>query len=113
MVRAGRLRQRIEIQEATETTSASGQLTETWAAARTCSAEVLDRGGQEKLRGRQVDADVTQVVIIRYPASSTFPTVKMRVQFTEGSITRTLNIQSVQRQDDRRRTIWLYCKEDH
>lgn len=112
MVRPGRLRQRVNIQEATETADTSGQLTESWSTIRTCYGEVLDRGGQEVIRGRQVDDQMTNVVIIRYPRSGTFPTAEMRVTFTENSATRTLNIESVQRQDNRRDALWLYCRED-
>ena len=112
MVRAGQLRRRIAIQTEAEAADAGGQLISTWTTDRTMDGQVVEKGGGETIRGDQVQDFVTAVVIIREPRSGTFPTAKMRVQYTDGAATRTLNIQNVQRRDNYHRTLWLYCRED-
>ena len=107
MVRAGKLRHRVTLEQRSSTVDDAGQNTDSWSSYRTCYAEVIDKGGAEKIRGQQVDATIQAVVRIRHP-EGTFPEPEHRVTF--GS--RTLNIESVQRRDSHDREVWLYCRED-
>jgi SPP1 family predicted phage head-tail adaptor len=107
VVRSGTLRNRVQLQSRATTVDAAGQHTGTWSTYRTCYAEVIDKGGAEKIRGQQVDATVSHVVRIRYP-QGTFPTPENRVVYDS----RNLHIESVQRRDTHEREVWLYCRED-
>lgn len=74
---AGRLRERITIQQSTKTRDASGTPIDTWSDfAVDLPAESIAVGGGEMLRGRQVHAEATQVFITRYREGIT---VRMRV----------------------------------
>ena len=112
MVRAGKLRRRVAIQTEAEAADAGGQLISTWSTDRTLDGQIIEKGGGETIRGNQVNDQVTAVVVIREPRSGTFPTPKMRCQFTDGGSTRTLDIEYVQRRDNYHRELWLYCRED-
>ena len=101
MVRAGQLRQRIDIEQSTQSADGSGQLTDSWASVRECSARVLDVSASEQFSGSQIEATTTSLVIIRYPHSGTFPDTAMRVSYRDGDNSRTLNIEKVQRRDAR------------
>ena len=107
MVRAGKLRHRVELQSRATTVDAAGQITGAWSTYRTCFAEVIDAAGAEKIRGQQVDATISHVVRIRYP-QGTFPTPEHRVVYDS----RNLHVESVQRKDTHEREVWLHCRED-
>ena len=111
MVRAGQLRQRITLQQRATTTDDAGQVDNTWTTANTFSGSVLDKGGAEAIRGDQVSATTTAVVIMRTPRNDTMPTPQMRVTYDDAGNSRTLNIESVQRRDGKQRELWLYCSE--
>ena len=112
MVRAGQLRQRIDIEQSTQSADGSGQLTDSWASVRECSARVLDVSASEQFSGSQIEATTTSLVIIRYPHSGTFPDTAMRVSYRDGDNSRTLNIEKVQRRDERQTELGLHCTED-
>jgi len=112
MVRAGQLRQRIDIEQSTQTADAAGQLTDSWASVRECSARVVDVSAAEMFSGSQIEATTTNLVIIRYPHSGPFPDPEMRVTYRDGDSSRTLNIEKVQRRDERQTELWLHCTED-
>jgi len=63
---AGRLRERIKIQQAAITQDSSGTPIETWSDVASLPAESIAVGGGEMLRGRQVHAEATQVFVVRY-----------------------------------------------
>jgi len=111
MVRAGKLRQRIHIEQSTQSADAAGQLTDSWASVRECFGRVVDVSAQETFGGSQVQADVTSLVIIRYPQAGPFPTPEMRVVYYDGDTSRTLNIEKVQRRDERQGLLWIHCTE--
>jgi SPP1 family predicted phage head-tail adaptor len=107
MVRAGKLRHRVALQNNTGTADSAGQVSESWTTYSTVYGEVIDTGGVEKVRGQQVDATISALVRIRYPASGTFPTAEHRVSWNS----RIFNIQTVQRKDTHERELWLLCRE--
>jgi SPP1 family predicted phage head-tail adaptor len=107
MVRAGKLRHRVQLQSNTTSVDAAGQVEQSWTTYRTCFAEVIYKGGSETIRGEQVDANLTAVIRIRYPSAGTFPEPEHRVTW-DGH---TFNIDSVQRRDTHEREVWLYVKE--
>lgn len=111
MVRAGQLRQRLHIEQSTQAADAAGQLTDSWASVRECSGRVLDVSASETFSGSQIEPTTTSLVIIRYPQAGDFPAADMRVSYYDGDISRTLNIEKVQRRDERQRQLWLHCTE--
>lgn len=75
----GRFRHRVTIQEATETKTAGGSRTKTWANVATnpeAWAEVKDLTGNERFRAQAVDAGMTKQVTLYYRADVT---AKMRL----------------------------------
>jgi SPP1 family predicted phage head-tail adaptor len=76
-MRAGKLHERITIQEATEAADGSGQLARTWATHKSnVPAEHVDGNGGEVYRGRQVSAQSAHLFRIRTISTVT---VEMRV----------------------------------
>jgi len=75
-MKAGKLRHRITIQQATETLSATGAVSLTWATLATVWAERMDLSGREFFQASQVNAEKTVKFRIRYRADLT---AKMRV----------------------------------
>lgn len=68
-------------------------------------AEIVDVGGGEMFRGRQIEAEVDCVVTIRYRSG-----VQHNMQITT-SASRTLNIRRIVDPDGRRRFLELHCSE--
>ena len=76
-IHAGRLNQRIDIQDAT--TPATGESVPSYANHVTgLPAEVRETGGGEYIRGRQIEAGITAVITIRYRSDIT---PRMRVKY--------------------------------
>jgi SPP1 family predicted phage head-tail adaptor len=75
---AGSLTHRITIEQATETRSASGAVTRTWAELATVWAHPLYRGGREFMAAAQARADLACIWIIR---AGVAVTTKMRVKY--------------------------------
>ncbi len=111
MVWAGQLRRRLTLEQRATTVDDAGQVDNTWTTANTFSGSVLDKGGAETIKGDQVSATTTTVVIMRTPRNNTTPTPQMRLTFDHDGNTRTLNIESVQHRDAKQRELWLYCSE--
>ncbi len=65
-MRAGALDRRIVIESMSTTRSASGQVTETWAAFKTVSAHKRDVRGDERFRAAQIEDRVETVWRIRW-----------------------------------------------
>lgn len=65
---AGKYNQRVTIQAATEADGTDGQPIETWADVATRWASVNPVGGDERMRGRQLVAEVTHLVRLRADA---------------------------------------------
>jgi len=107
MIPAGTLRQRITLQEATHEQDAAGQPVALWGALAGGSnlpARVENVTGGETIRGRQVSAETTTLLTIRYLAGVT---PQMRVLY-EG---RTLGIVRASDPDGARRELRIECRE--
>jgi len=102
-VRAGKLRHRIDIEQAAETGDGSPN-PEYSSLVTGLPAEVMETTGGETIRGRQVEANIRAVIEIRYRSDIT---PDMRVKY--GS--RYLNIVSVVDPTGRRRKTILTCSE--
>lgn len=100
----GRLRHRVALQTVSEARSSTGAVTETWNTTATVWAEVVDLAGREFWDARQVNAELTARIRIRY-RSGIVP--KMRAVFGA----RTFDIQSVIDPEGRRRELVLMCRE--
>jgi SPP1 family predicted phage head-tail adaptor len=99
------MRDRVTIQQATETISAIGQPVRTWAALYTnYPAKWMPVAGQETVRGRSVEAGVSTVFTIRY---QTGITPEMRVVHSSG----TYGIVHAKQIEGRQRYIELHCKK--
>ena len=109
-----RLRQRIQLQRNEPTQDATGQPVESWQVLRRCWASIQDgsRGNTEELASKLTAVRPVNVYI-RYPKDGAqYPYARDRVVYDEGDITRTLNIESIQRLDESRRLLLLECTEE-
>lgn len=105
MIAAGSLRLSVTIEEVTETNT-DGVVAQSWSDyADNVRAGILPQSGREFYRAKQVYADMTHLVRIRYLAGVT---PKMRLKL--GS--RYLNIVSVGNVEERDRVLDLVCIED-
>lgn len=77
-MRAGRLNKRVVIQSVTETRDSKGGITQTWATFSTVWASVEPLVGKEYFSSKQVNAETSIKIRIRY---LTNVTSKMRVKF--------------------------------
>lgn len=102
----GAFQERIVIQSRTATLGEYGDETEAWATANTVWAEVLPQTGREFMAAKQVQADLTHLIRIRY-ASSTKPTVEQRVYWES----RTLQILNVVNVGEENRIVEVWCRE--
>jgi SPP1 family predicted phage head-tail adaptor len=104
-MRAGRLRERIKIEEATESQDDAGQPIRTWSTlVDRLPAEVRPVAGGEVVRGRQVAAETTCVFEIRF---RTDITTDQRIVWAG----RTFGIVRVHDPYGRRAEIWVEAKE--
>lgn len=103
-MQAGKLRHRVTIQTQTATQGTFGEPADTWTDVDTVWASVEPLSGREFLDARQMQADVTTRVTIRYLAG-VIPS--MRVKYG----TRTLDILGVVNREERDRTMELMCRE--
>ena len=104
-MRAGKLRHPVTIQEVT-VTNANGEVSRAWATITHGSvrAAIMPQNGREYYQAKQVHADMTHLVRIRYLAGVT---PEMRVRFG----TRNLNIIDVVNIEERGRQMLLTCQE--
>ena len=103
-MRAGRLRQRVQIKTPVEARNAYGERITTWSTLATVWAAVEPIRGREFFEAETVQAEITHRVILRY-----YPGIvpRYRVVF-EG---RVLEIQAVINVDERSRELQLMCRE--
>ena len=107
MIAAGTMRRRITIQTPTATQDAAGQPLVSWAdltGGSNLPARVESVTGGETVRGRQVSAEATTLLTIRYLAGVT---PRQRVSY-EG---RTLGIVRASDPDGGRRELRIECRE--
>lgn len=103
---AGDLNQRITLQQSSTSPDGAGQPIPTWEDLVTgVPAQVMAVAGGETLRGRQVAADVSTLITIRFRSGITS---RMRVQH-EG---RTLGILRTVDPDGHRWMLELHCREE-
>lgn len=106
MIAAGRLNQRITIEQPASEHDAAGQPIRTWSTlVEDVPAAVESVAGNETIRGRQVSAEATTLFTTRYRADVT---TRMRVSY-EG---RTLNIVRAADPYGDRRELRIECREE-
>jgi SPP1 family predicted phage head-tail adaptor len=110
-MRAGDLRHWLEIQVNTLTVSESGDRTDSWTTFANCWGSVATSGGREFYAARQVIADLSHNITIRY-----VPGVRpdMRVKFTDpknADTPRYFNIRAMVNPDERNETLMMQCTE--
>ena len=103
-MRAGRLRHRLKLQEATETRDGHGGITRGWVTYSVRWASVEPLRGQELFAAQQINAEITHRVRLRYCDDLT---ASHRLVF--GS--RSLNILSILNPEERNRELEVMCKE--
>lgn len=99
----GRLRQRLVIQQATETTDSAGGHTPAWATLATVWATIAPLRGQEYLEAQAVESAVSVRITIRYRVDVT---PRMRATWS-GHIYEILDVVH----DERRTMTEMMCKE--
>lgn len=104
MIRSGRLRHRVELQEPTVAQNTVGELVTTWTTIATVPAEVLDLRGREYLTAREAHAETTTKITLRYRDDLTR---LWRVK--HGA--RVFDVEAVVDLQGRRRVLELMCKE--
>lgn len=102
---SGKLRERVEIQQATDAVSASGQVVKTWSTYAFEYAEVKTPTGREFFGMDKFNAQVSHVVRIHWNSGVT---EKMRVVWG----TRILNIAVISEDNTHGRWMWLNCLEE-
>lgn len=111
-MRSGTLRQRVTLQERTETTGSTGEVTWSWADWATVWAAVEPISGRELFSAQQVQANTTTRIRIRHRSGVDS---KLRVKFVadNGSPQRIkyYEIESVLHINERQREIHLMCVE--
>jgi len=104
-MRAGPLRHRIVIEEATETQDTFGEPDVAWSTLATVWASIVPLTGREAVSIQQINAAIDHKITIRYLAGVV---PKMRVTFGE----RAFDIVSVANIDERNREMQLLVSED-
>lgn len=109
MTKIGELRHRVAIQARASGSDSYGQPNGVWEDIypNSRSAKVESAKGSERVRGEQIEATVSSVVVIRYPRRGQIPTPKMRVVH-DG---RTLEIAAVEDKTGKKRFLHLFCTE--
>lgn len=106
-MRAGKLKHPVEVQVLSGSTAADsrGHSQKVFATVDTVRADIQFLNGREGLLVKQIMAEATHRVHIRY---SSHIDEEARLKF-DG---RFLNIESVERVDERTREMWLICSEE-
>jgi len=100
---APRLKHRVDIEE--PTTPSTGETNPTYSAlVRRVPAEVLETGGGERVRGRQIEAGIDAVITIRYRSDVT-PVMRLKYGSRYFNIVRAID------RTGRTRALELLCKE--
>lgn len=104
MVRAGRMRQKVIIQELTDAKGAQGGRSETWATFQNVWAAIKPLRGREYFAADQAQSRVSHEIRTRWISGVT---PKMRVTYDS----RTFRIQSAINEDERDQVLLLMCEE--
>ena len=108
-IRAGQLRHRLEVQEATEVQDAHGQATKTWVKVKSRKVEIKPLAGAELFNAQQVQARVSHEITLRYYADLT-PEHRFRLA-TRLRGERIFNILSVRHTDEMNVDTVCACEE--
>ena len=100
----GKLRELIDIEECSEATRTSGDVTETWSQVDQVYAEFMDSRGREFVNARQLNAELTHVLRLRYDSTLT---PQHRITWDS----RVFNILSVRDVNERTHEMRVDCKE--
>jgi len=103
-MRAGVMRQRVAIEQATESRDAHGGVTRTWTAYATRWASIEPMQGRELFEAQQVKSNVTHKVRLRHLDGITESMVVKH-------LSRTLNIESIINTHERNAETVLLCTE--
>lgn len=103
-MRSGKLRHSIIIQQATESFNGNSELVSTWSTFATIWASIEPLVGREYYAARQVNAETTGKIRIRYLAALT---TKMRISFG----TRIFDIKGISNIEERNEEMVLYYSE--
>lgn len=103
-MQAGKLRHSIIIEQGTESFDGNGELITTWSTFATVWAEILPLVGREFWAARQVNAETTGKLRIRYLSGLT---PKMHIKFG----TRIFNITGISNIEERNEEIVIYYSE--
>lgn len=103
-MRAGQLRHRVTIQQATETQDSYGAVVQSWSTLANVWASIEARTGRETFTAAQVYATADHIITIRHRSDVT---PKMRI--TYGA--RTFGIEGAVDPDGRKKSTILYVRE--
>jgi len=106
VIRAGRLRHRVEIQRATETVDAVGGVARTWKTIARRWGGVEPLTGSEFMNADQVSSTVSHRIMLRAGGLSISP--KDRIVFK----TRVFGVESVMDRDERGKVLTVMATED-
>ena len=109
-MRAGRLRHRVAIQDATETRDAHGGVSRAWSTSATVWASVEPLQGRELWLAQQVQAQATVRVRMRY-RSGLDSTMRLQLLDGDGNAEKTYNIEAVMDLGERGRELEILCAE--
>jgi SPP1 family predicted phage head-tail adaptor len=109
-MRAGNLQHSITIQQKALTVDVNGDRTEAWTTYLTCWASIETGNGREFFAAKQIMADLTHTVRIRYYAGLR---PDMRVAYTDQktNVTRYFNIRAILNPDERNEMLVLQATE--
>lgn len=109
-MKAGPLRQRVTLQSLTETTDSYGQRVQSWNTLGTYYAEVRQLSGREAVNAKQVKADTTHLVRMRYIGTLfATPGILPSMRFLFNGIA--LNILFINNVDNRNREYQILAQE--
>ena len=103
-MRAGRLRQRVTIQQKSATQNSYGEEVVTWSDVATVWGSVEPLRGQEFIEIRRAGAEVTTRIVLRYRSG-----IEPEMRVTYGA--HTYDVMSVIHVEERQRELQLLCRE--
>lgn len=107
---SGRLRNRVIIQRKLDSRDTYGGQTETWSDVDEVWAEIVPLVGREYLEARQLTAEVSTKIRIRY-RKGIKPEMRVKWEEADSDEARYYDIQSVQHVEAKQREIVLMCRE--